>query len=50
VAYELDLPTKLASTHEVFHMCLLKKRIGDDSTSVVPLEIVGVRYSLTKRS
>ena len=37
VAYELELPTKLAAVYPVFHISLLKKCVGDP-TSIVPLE------------
>ena len=46
VAYELELPTKLAVVHPVFHISLLKKCVGDPA-SVVPLESVGVKDSLS---
>ena len=36
VAYELELPSNLASVHPVFHVSLLKKCI-DDPTVVVPI-------------
>ena len=29
VAYELELPTELASVHPVFHVSMLKKCLGD---------------------
>ena len=35
VSYELELPTKLAVVHPVFHISLLKKCMGDP-TSIVP--------------
>ncbi|WMV13738.1 hypothetical protein MTR67_007123, partial [Solanum verrucosum] len=44
VAYELDLPNKLASVHLVFHVSMLKKCIGD-LTSIIPLEGLGVDES-----
>ena len=37
VAYELELPAQLATVHQVFHILLLKKCVGDPA-SVVPLE------------
>ena len=46
VAYELQLPTELAAVHSVFHISLLKKCMGDP-TSIVPLESVDVKDSLT---
>ncbi|WMV59199.1 hypothetical protein MTR67_052584 [Solanum verrucosum] len=46
VAYELELPAKLTAVHPVFHISLLKKCVGDPE-SIVPLEIVAVKDSLT---
>ena len=46
VTYELELPTKLAAVHPVFHISLLKKCLGD-LASVVSLESVAVKYSLS---
>ncbi|WMV59239.1 hypothetical protein MTR67_052624, partial [Solanum verrucosum] len=46
VAYELELPTELESVHPVFHISLLKKCVGDP-TSIIPLESVAVKDSLT---
>ena len=46
MAYELELPAKLATMHPVFHISLLMKCMGDPA-SVVPLESVAVRYSLS---
>ncbi|WMV24039.1 hypothetical protein MTR67_017424 [Solanum verrucosum] len=46
VAYELELPTELAAVHPIFHISLLKKCMGDP-TSIVPLESVDVKDSLT---
>ena len=44
VAYELELPTKLAAVHPVFHISLLKKFV-DDPASVVPLKSVELKDS-----
>ena len=46
VAYELELPTKLAAVHPVFHISLLKKCVGDPA-SIVTLESVAVKDSLS---
>ncbi|WMV58980.1 hypothetical protein MTR67_052365 [Solanum verrucosum] len=46
VAYKLELPADLAAVHLVFYISLLKKCVGDP-TSVVPLEIVAVKDSLS---
>ncbi|WMV49507.1 hypothetical protein MTR67_042892 [Solanum verrucosum] len=46
VAYKLELPTELATLHPVFHISPLKKCVGDP-TSIVPLESVVVKDSLT---
>ena len=46
VAYELELPSELAAAHSVFHISLLKKCNGD-AASIVPLESVSVKYSLS---
>ncbi|WMV13376.1 hypothetical protein MTR67_006761 [Solanum verrucosum] len=45
VAYELHLTNDLATVHSDFHVSILKKFVGD-STSVVPLEGLGVDESL----
>jgi len=46
VAYELQLPTELDAVHLIFHILLLKKYVGDPA-SIVPLESVAVKDSLT---
>ena len=46
VAYEVELPAELAAMHQVFHILLLKKCVGDP-TSVVLLESVAVKDSLS---
>ena len=46
VGYVLELPVELAAVHQVFHISLLKKCVGDLS-SIVPLESVGVKDSVS---
>ena len=46
VAYELELPSDLASVHPVFHVSLLKKYIGDPEV-VVPIQNIDVQNSLS---
>ncbi|PHT54330.1 GPI-anchor transamidase [Capsicum baccatum] len=47
VAYQLELPSDLASVHHVFHVSLLKKCIGDPGV-IVSLEYVDYRgYEVT---
>ncbi|WMV19310.1 hypothetical protein MTR67_012695 [Solanum verrucosum] len=46
VDYELELPAELAAVHPVFHILLLKKCVGDP-TSIVPLESVAMKDSIT---
>ena len=45
VAYELRLPSELASVHPVFHNSMLKKCIGDPE-SILPIEGLGVKDKL----
>ena len=46
VAFELALPTKLASLHPVFHVSMLKKVLGDP-TSILPVEGLEVDEDLS---
>ena len=46
VAYELVLPTKLASIHPFFDVSMLKKRLGNP-TSIIPVEVLGVDENLS---
>ena len=46
MAYELELPAKLAAVHLVFHISLLKKCVGDP-VSIVPLKSVAMNDSLS---
>ena len=48
VAYELKLPSKLASDHPVFHVSMLKKCIGD-LMSILPIEGLGVKDDMSFR-
>ena len=45
VAYELKLPSELASVHLVFHVSMLMKCIGDP-VSILPIEGLGVDKNL----
>ncbi|WMV55115.1 hypothetical protein MTR67_048500 [Solanum verrucosum] len=45
-SYELDLPNNLASVHPIFHVSLFKKCVSD-LTSIVPLESLGIKDSLS---
>ena len=44
--YELELQTKLAAVHPVFHISVLKKYVGDPAC-IVPLESVAVKDILS---
>ena len=46
VAYELKLPSKLASVHPLIHVSMLKKCIGDPE-SILPIEGLGVKDNLS---
>ena len=46
MAYELKLPSELASVHPVFHVSMLKKCIGDPR-SILPIESLGVKDNLS---
>ena len=46
VPYELELPTKLTSSHPVFHISLLNKGVGY-LAFVLPLKSVAVKNSLS---
>ena len=46
VTYDLALPVELSSVHPVFHVSILKKRIGYP-TSILPVEGLGVNKDLS---
>lgn len=46
VAYELDLPSELASVHPEFHVSLMRRCVSD-SSSIVPLKNVGIKECST---
>ena len=46
VAYELNLPSELASVHPVFHVSMFKKCIGDPE-SILPIGGLGVKDKLS---
>ncbi|WMV58491.1 hypothetical protein MTR67_051876 [Solanum verrucosum] len=49
VSYQLDLPNGLATGHQVFHVSMLMKCVGDQ-TSIVPIEgLELMKVSLRKR-
>jgi len=45
VAYQLELPDKMAGIHDVFHVCNLKKCLADESLKV-PLQDIEVNEKL----
>ena len=45
-AFELKLPSELASVHPVFHVSMLKKCYGD-LVSIIPIEGLGVNEKLS---
>ncbi|WMV19176.1 hypothetical protein MTR67_012561 [Solanum verrucosum] len=47
VAYELELPQKLAAVHPVFHISMLKNIMGDPSL-IIPTEDIGIKDSLSQ--
>ena len=42
IAYELKLPSELASVHPIFQVSMLKKCIGDPE-SILPIKGFGVK-------
>ena len=46
VAYEIRLPSELASIHLVFHVSMRKKCISDHE-SILPIEGLGVKHNLS---
>ncbi|WMV38478.1 hypothetical protein MTR67_031863 [Solanum verrucosum] len=46
VAYELELPQKLAAVHPVFHISMLKRCMGNPSL-IIPTEDIGIKDSLS---
>ena len=47
VAYELALPADLASVHPVFHVSMLKKCLGGDPSSILPVKVLRVDENLS---
>ena len=45
VSYELKLPSELSLVHPVFHVCMLKKCIGDP-VFFLPMEGLGLDENL----
>nr|XP_016484196.1 PREDICTED: uncharacterized protein LOC107804774 [Nicotiana tabacum] len=46
VAYRLELPPEMSLVHPVFHVSMLKKMVGDPSTTV-PIETIEVNKELS---
>ncbi len=46
MAYELELPAELQVVRFIFHSSVLKNCLGD-TTSIVPLDIIVSKYSLS---
>ncbi|WMV51488.1 hypothetical protein MTR67_044873 [Solanum verrucosum] len=46
VAYELELPQELAVVHPVFHISMLKKRMGDPSV-ILPTANIKIKDTLS---
>ncbi|WMV30040.1 hypothetical protein MTR67_023425 [Solanum verrucosum] len=46
VAYELELPLKLAALHPTFYIFMLKKCL-DDPSLIMPIEDIGIKDSLS---
>ncbi|WMV45707.1 hypothetical protein MTR67_039092 [Solanum verrucosum] len=46
LAYELELPSQLATVHLVFHISMLKKYMGDPSI-IVPTKNIGIKDDLS---
>ncbi|WMV07712.1 hypothetical protein MTR67_001097 [Solanum verrucosum] len=46
VAYELEPPQELVTVHPVFHICMLKKCMGDPSL-IIPTENIGIKDNLS---
>ncbi|WMV46573.1 hypothetical protein MTR67_039958 [Solanum verrucosum] len=46
VAYELELPPKLATVHLMFNISMLKKCMGDPSL-IIPNENIGIKDNLS---
>ncbi|XP_069152851.1 uncharacterized protein [Solanum lycopersicum] len=47
LAYELALPVELDSVHLVFHVSMLKKCLGGDPSSILPVKVLRVDENLS---